>query len=195
MRQSGTIHVLNSCHYILKLVDVVYPCPPPPPSLPRMCQPSSLQPFLVWHLHVCVIQQPCHFGSCCDNFYIFCSGFEDPCPDYRLVADGVSDLAAEVQKSLKLGVNLGCRFSLRFRTDVFNFLFKGTGSVPPTGRGRFFELEDFDNFYFPTDWYIVYDKLGNGCKVVFPVRLESKTKFTSHIKKFAAKTDIQGNKV
>ena len=97
------------------------------------------------------------------------------------MADGVSDLAAEVQKSLKLGVNLGCRFSLRFRTDVFNFLFKGTGSVPPTGRGKFFELEDFDNFYFPTDWYIVYDELGNGCKVVFPVMLESKTKFTNSV--------------
>ena len=28
--------------------------------------------------------------------------------------------------------------------------------------------------FFPVNWFIVYDKLGNGCKVDFPVRLQSK---------------------
>ena len=87
----------------------------------------------------------------------------------------------EVQRSLKLGVNLCCSFTVGFRIDVFNFLFKGKGSVPPTGRGNFFELVDFNKLYFPEDWHVVYDKLGNGCKVVFPVRLESKTKFSSSV--------------
>jgi len=116
----------------------------------------------------------------CDNI-IFYSAFEDPFPDYRLVADSVSNLVAEVQRSLKLGVNLCCSFSLGFRIDVFNFLFKGKGSVPPTGRGNFFELVDFSKLYFPADWHVAYDKLGNGCEVVFPVRLESKTKFSSSV--------------
>ena len=32
--------------------------------------------------------------------------------------------------------------------------------------------------FFPVNWFIVYDKLGNGCKVDFPVRLESKLKWS-----------------
>ena len=114
-------------------------------------------------------------------YYLSYSTFEDPCPPYRLVADSVSNFVAEIHRSLKLGVNLNCSFSVGFRTDVFNFLFRGRGSVPPTGPGRFFELTDFSNDYFPVDWYIVYDKLGNGCKVAFPVRLESKIRLSSSV--------------
>ena len=44
----------------------------------------------------------------------------------------------------------------------------------PVGKETFFELADFSNVYFPADWYVVYDKLGNGCNIVFPVRSESK---------------------
>ena len=32
--------------------------------------------------------------------------------------------------------------------------------------------------FFPFNWFIVYDKLGNGCKVDFPVRLDSKLKWS-----------------
>ena len=32
--------------------------------------------------------------------------------------------------------------------------------------------------FFPVNWFIVYDKLGNGCKVDFPVRLQSKLKWS-----------------
>ena len=32
--------------------------------------------------------------------------------------------------------------------------------------------------FFPVNWIIVYDKLGNGCKVDFPVRLQSKLKWS-----------------
>ena len=120
-------------------------------------------------------------------YLVICSGFEAPCPEYRLVADNFSNFIAEVHRSLKLGVNVNCSFSVAFRTDVFNFLFKGKGSVPPTGRGNFFDLADFSNVYFPHDWYVVYDKLGNGCKVVFPVRLESKVRFSRPV--YSKKSD------
>ena len=66
-----------------------------------------------------------------------CSAFEDPCPAYRLVADSVSNFIAEVHRSLKLGVNTNCSFSIGFRIDVFDFLFKGKGSVPPSRQGNF----------------------------------------------------------
>jgi len=52
---------------------------------------------------------------------------------------------------------------------------------PLLGEVTFFELVDFSKLYFPADWHVAYDKLGNGCEVVFPVRLESKTKFSSSV--------------
>ena len=105
-------------------------------------------------------------------YFVICSGFEAPCPEYCLVGD-ISNFIAEVHRSLKLGYDVNCSFSIAFRTDVFNFLFKGKGSVPPIRQGNFHDFSDFSNVYFPHDWYVV-DKLGNRCKVVFPVRLESK---------------------
>ena len=30
-------------------------------------------------------------------------------------------------------------------------------------------------------WYIVYDRLGDGCKVHYPIRLESRIKWSSQV--------------
>ena len=41
-------------------------------------------------------------------------------------------------------------------------------------------LEEFNSTYFSDNWYIiVYDKLGDRCKVHFPFRLESKIRWSS----------------
>ena len=86
-----------------------------------------------------------------------------------------------MQRSLKLGVNLNCTFSVEFRVDVFNFLFKGKGRAPPAGHGLFYDLNSFSTTYFPVDWHVVYNKLGDGCRIDFPVRLESKLKWSSKV--------------
>ena len=39
---------------------------------------------------------------------------------------------------------------------------------PPEG---LYHMNDFDTTY---DWYVAYDKLGDGCTIDFPVRLKSK---------------------
>ena len=83
-----------------------------------------------------------------------------------------------IQSSLRRGINLNCKFNVEFRLDVFNYLFSGKGSVPPSGQGKFYSLDDFNPMFFPVNWFIVYDKLGNGCKVDFPVRLDSKLKWS-----------------
>jgi len=89
-----------------------------------------------------------------------CRSYEDPSPPYRVITDNVSSLVSSIQHSLKLGVNRSCKFSLEFTYDVFNFLFSGKGTTPPTGRGKFYGLEDFDSAYFPAGWHVVYDRLG-----------------------------------
>ena len=106
------------------------------------------------------------------------SSFETPSPGYRLVADATSNLKAAIQRSLKSGVGCSNRLEVEFRTDVFRFLFNCKGRIPPKGRGLFYDLEDFDTTFFDDNWYIVYDKLGDGCRVHFPIRLESKIKWS-----------------
>ena len=83
-------------------------------------------------------------------------------------------LIAAVQKSLKPGVNCNNRVDLEFRTDVFRFLFDSKGRNPPRGRRLFCDMDDFDGTYFKEDWCVAYDKLGDGCRIDFPIRLESK---------------------
>ena len=93
--------------------------------------------------------------------------------------DGVSNLCAAVEKSLKLGVNLHCTFKVELRTDLFKYLFSDKGRRPPRGLGLFYQLEDFDNRYFKANWYRCYDKLGNGCEIDFPVHLHSKISWSA----------------
>ena len=38
-----------------------------------------------------------------------------------------------------------------------------------------------DETYFMDEWYIVYDRLGDGCKIDFPIRLESRIKWSSQV--------------
>ena len=74
-----------------------------------------------------------------------------------------------------MGVNKGCRLTVNFRT---RFLFKDKGSEYPHGAGRLYTLDNFDTAYFPTDWYRVHDRLGDGCRVEFPLRVVSTVKWS-----------------
>lgn len=113
---------------------------------------------------------------CYNNYYY--RSFESPVPQYRVIADAASHFMAAVQKSLKSGVNCNNRLDLEFKTDVFRFLFNGKGRNPPKGRGLFYDMDDFDRTYFRDDWCVAYDKLGDGCAIDFPVRLENKIRWS-----------------
>ena len=71
-----------------------------------------------------------------------------------------------------MGVNRGCRLTVNFR------LFKDKGSEYQHGTGRLYTLADFETAYFPPDWYRLQDRLGDGCKIDFPVRLFCKVKWS-----------------
>ena len=78
-------------------------------------------------------------------------------------------------------VNCSNRLEVEFRVDVFRYLFQGKGHAPPRGRGLFYNLEEFDETYFMDERYIVYDRLGDGCKIDFPIRLERRIKWSSQV--------------
>ena len=95
-----------------------------------------------------------------------------------MIIDATSHFKAAIHRSLKAGVNCNNRLDVEFRSDVFRFLFNGKGRNTPTGRGLFYNIEDFDGTYFENDWYIAYDRLGDGCSVDFPIKLESKIRWS-----------------
>jgi len=90
---------------------------------------------------------------------------------------------AEVNRSLKLGVNLFTSFTISFRTDVFRFLFDGKGRESPFRNGLFYDSDAFDATYFPVEWNVAHDRLGDGCKVLFPIRMHSKLKWATTVYK------------
>ena len=103
--------------------------------------------------------------------------FHDPKPSHRLVMDTVSDFVCEVSRSLRCGVNRLCSFSLVFSSDVFIFLFGGKGRACPQRLGKYFDFDDLSLEYFPPDWYIGSDRLGDSCRI-FPIRMYTKIQWS-----------------
>ena len=91
-------------------------------------------------------------------FIFRCSTFKSSqLPSYRLVSDAMNHLKYAINHSLKLGMNCSNRLEVEFRLDVIKILFHGKGHTSPSGRGLFYNLEDFDETYFTEEWYIAYD--------------------------------------
>ena len=107
-----------------------------------------------------------------------CRSYEAPSPDHRAIADSVSSLVTAVQNSLRHGCVRNCMFVISFRCDVFNFLFSGKGSLIHGKKGRYYSEADFDPTYFYVNWFVSYSKLGDGCKLEFPIILRSYVKFS-----------------
>ncbi len=101
-----------------------------------------------------------------------------PVVDEEVIHTCVSNLTSSICNSLRVGIVRNCRFSVSFRTDVFMLLFGGKGQDPPHGKGKLYFLDEFSSRYFDSSSFLCYDKLGNGCKVSFPVRLESAVRFS-----------------
>ena len=81
-------------------------------------------------------------------------------------------------RSLKSGCIRRCSFSSCFRLDAFRYFFEGKGTRPSFGQGKNYEKHDFDQKFFPSNWDKVYDHLGDGCMVQYPIRICSKLKWS-----------------
>lgn len=57
---------------------------------------------------------------------------------------------------------------------VFLLGLGGKGRACPHRFGLFYDFYDFNPCFFPPDWCRCYDRLGDGCRVVFPIRMYSK---------------------
>lgn len=89
-----------------------------------------------------------------------------------MIRYGTEALGLGILKHLKLRHgNADISTTIELRQDVYQYLFTGKGAQ--SGRRGYINMEkqDFSRCNFPSGWECVVDKLGDGKKVVFPIRL------------------------
>ena len=74
---------------------------------------------------------------------------------------------------LAVGAIRKCQFSVEFRMDVFRYLFRDRDTKATRGLGKLYQKVDFSEQFFSSEWDKVYDQLGDGCQVDFPIRMHS----------------------
>ena len=100
-----------------------------------------------------------------------CRSFDHPDPSNELIMENVSRLQEGIDASLRMGSIKNCRFAVEFRRDVFVKLFNSNCS-------HLYSEEDFPSELFPPEWSAVYDRLGDGCRIDFPVIMKPSLKWS-----------------
>ena len=93
-----------------------------------------------------------------------------------MVLDAVGSLSTAIRRSLSVGVNRNCVFSVPVRRDVFMFLFGDCGSVVSRKPGKMYNRPDFNDNYFRSSDFVYYNKHNEGVCVVFPIYMYSYVK-------------------
>ena len=63
--------------------------------------------------------------------------------------------------------------------DIIRCVFKNKGRASPNDKFMLYDKEDFGNFGLPQFWNYYFDALGQGVKVIFPIKIRMKLGFTS----------------
>ena len=64
--------------------------------------------------------------------------------------------------------------------NIIRFVFKNKGRASPNDKFMLYDEEDFSNFGLPQFWNYCLDALGQGVKVLFPIKIRMKLGFTIH---------------
>lgn len=89
-----------------------------------------------------------------------------------MIRHGTDEIALGILRQLKTRHgNADTSTTVEVRQDVYHHLFAGKGR--PSGRRGYIDMEkdDFSRCNFPENWDRVADNLGDGKKVVFPIRM------------------------
>lgn len=107
-----------------------------------------------------------------------CRSYRHPKPLKVTVEDNVNRFIVSIANSLNAGTVRSCTFTIPFNLDVFKYLFNDKGTSIPRSSGKTYSLADFDiGDLLPDDWYVLYDKHGNGCSIDFPITITPKIKY------------------
>lgn len=110
-------------------------------------------------------------SNLCLHYLPYCRSYHDPQPTDSAVQHSVNNFCMAVARSLKVGCIRANEFNVEFSLDVFRSLFNNKGTVTAldgSTRGKLYELSDFED-HFPKGWNTLYNKLGDGCTVDFPI--------------------------
>ena len=109
--------------------------------------------------------------------------FSAPKPSSRVIQNSVSRMMSNVQLSLSTGTSRKRFISFEFRSDVYQFLFRHKGVTRmDTKKGyKSFNSEDFNPLYFTPGWDTVFDHLGDGCQIHFPVEMKWATRWSKKL--------------
>ena len=102
---------------------------------------------------------------------LYCRAYMDPSPFSEIVSRSVDALHNAILDTL--GSRRTLPTVIIFQHDVFRFLFKNMGTASVNKNHTLLEKEDFVRCAFPKDWDILIDKLGDGVKVAFPIKVRS----------------------
>ena len=90
----------------------------------------------------------------------------NPQPSVREIMDSVSNFLSGPSGSLKSGL-----FVMSIYCRIEN------GCLQTRGLGKLYQTVDFSEPFFSSEWE-VYDRLGDGCQVDFPIRMHSKLRWS-----------------
>jgi hypothetical protein len=95
-----------------------------------------------------------------------------PKPPADAIRYGTEAIALGILKHLKLRHgNADICTSFDIRQDVYQYLLAGKGTPSERKGWTSMEKDDFSRCNFPNGWEYVVDHLGDGKKVVFPIRM------------------------
>ena len=104
--------------------------------------------------------------------------FHNPHPQQRIILDAVSNFEAAIHASLKAGILRKRTFKIEFPRHVFKFLFDNKGTVVSHKPGKLYDRNDFNESYFTTDTFTLYNKHHEGFSVKFPIYMYSFVSFS-----------------
>ncbi|XP_031551421.1 uncharacterized protein LOC116288732 [Actinia tenebrosa] len=101
------------------------------------------------------------------------SYFQNPKPSEDIIQHYVDGLRRELLEALthKLPEQT---ITLEFRHDVFKYLFHGKGEKRKEERNwTIYREEDFLRSQLPKNWNGIYDRHGDGVKIMFPIKMRT----------------------
>lgn len=85
---------------------------------------------------------------------------EQPQPPQAIVLENTVGMRKAIEASLRSGALFNTKLTISFRVDVFRYVFKDN---------RECNRDDFPKELFPLHWDTVYNKIGDGCRIQYPI--------------------------
>lgn len=91
-----------------------------------------------------------------------CREYEHPNPSQLDILEGISSIKWGIQDSLRCGIIRKSWITIPCRHDVFRHIFSSTANNQ-------YMQSDFSAPHFRSDWDVVYNSIGDGYKILYPI--------------------------